>query len=42
LLPERVSSHPVLLRLFTPADAPRVQVLAAEADGEFITASLLP
>lgn len=31
MLPERVSSHPVLLRPFTPADAPHVQVLAADA-----------
>ena len=40
MLPERVSSHPVLLRLFTPADAPRVQVLAAEADVAETTASI--
>jgi len=40
LLPERVSSHPVLLRPFTPADAPRVQVLAADADVAETTASI--
>jgi len=32
LLPERVSSHPVLLRTFTIADAPHVQALAADAE----------
>ena len=40
MLPERVSSHPVLLRPFTPADAPRVQVLAADADVAETTASI--
>lgn len=40
MLPERVSSHPVLLRLFTPADAPRVQLLAADADVAERTASI--
>jgi hypothetical protein len=40
LLPERVTSHPVLLRLFTPADAPRVQALLAEAEVAEPTASI--
>lgn len=40
MLPERVSSHPVLMRLFTAADAPRVQVLAADADVAETTASI--
>ncbi len=40
MLPERVTSHPVLLRLFTPADAPRVQALAADAEVAETTASI--
>jgi RimJ/RimL family protein N-acetyltransferase len=40
LLPERVTSHPVLLRPFTPADAPRVQALVAEAEVAEPTASI--
>jgi len=40
LLPDRVSSHPVLLRTFTPADAPHVQALAADAEVAEPTASI--
>ncbi len=40
MLPERVSSHPVLLRPFTPADAPRVQALAADAEVAEPTSSI--
>jgi len=40
LLPERVSSHPVLLRPFTPADAARVEELAADAEVAETTASI--
>src|ERR1700704_129096 len=40
LLPERLTSHPVLLRLFTPADAPRVQALGADAEVGEPTASI--
>jgi RimJ/RimL family protein N-acetyltransferase len=40
LLPERVTSHPVLLRLFTAADAPRVQLIAADARVAETTASI--
>jgi len=40
LLPDRVSSHPVLLRTFTPADAPQVQALAADAEVAEPTASI--
>ncbi|HEX4521980.1 MAG TPA: GNAT family N-acetyltransferase [Casimicrobiaceae bacterium] len=40
MLPERVSSHPVLLRSFAPADAPRVQALAADAEVAEPTSSI--
>jgi len=40
VLPERVTSHPVLLRPFTPADALRVQALLAEAEVAEPTASI--
>ena len=40
MLPERVSSHPVLLRPFTPADAPHVQALAADPDVAEPTSSI--
>jgi RimJ/RimL family protein N-acetyltransferase len=40
LLPERVTSYPVLLRWFTPADAARVQELAADAEVAETTASI--
>jgi ribosomal-protein-alanine N-acetyltransferase len=40
LLPDRVTSHPVLLRLFTPADAPGVQALVADAQVAEPTASI--
>jgi RimJ/RimL family protein N-acetyltransferase len=40
LLPERVTSHPVLLRLFTPADAPLIQLVAADAEVAETTASI--
>ena len=40
MLPERVTSHPVVLRLFTPADAPCVQALAADALVAETTASI--
>jgi RimJ/RimL family protein N-acetyltransferase len=40
LLPERVTSHPVLLRRFTPADATLVQVLAADAEVAETTATI--
>ena len=40
MLPDRVSSHPVLLRTFTPADAPQVQALAADAEVAEPTASI--
>ncbi|MGH8852001.1 MAG: GNAT family N-acetyltransferase [Casimicrobiaceae bacterium] len=40
LLPERITSHPVLLRFFTPADAPRVQALAGDEAVAATTASI--
>ena len=40
MLPERVSSHPVLLRPFTPADAQLVQALAADAEVAEPTSSI--
>lgn len=40
MLPDRVTSHPVLLRLFTPADAPRVQTLASDIEVAETTASI--
>jgi RimJ/RimL family protein N-acetyltransferase len=40
VLPERVTSHPILLRWFTPADAPRVQALLTEAEVAEPTASI--
>jgi RimJ/RimL family protein N-acetyltransferase len=40
LLPERVSSHPVLLRPFTPADAPHVQALVADPEVAEPTSSI--
>lgn len=40
MLPDRVTSHPVLLRLFAPADAPGVQALAADAQVAEPTASI--
>jgi len=40
VLPERVTSHPVLLRLFAPADAGGVQALASDAEVAEPTASM--
>ncbi|MGH8799195.1 MAG: GNAT family N-acetyltransferase [Casimicrobiaceae bacterium] len=40
MLPERISSHPVLLRFFAPADAPRVQTLAGDDRVAATTASI--
>jgi RimJ/RimL family protein N-acetyltransferase len=40
LLPERITSHPILLRFFTPADAPRVQALAGDAEVAGMSASI--
>ncbi|HKW00506.1 MAG TPA: GNAT family N-acetyltransferase, partial [Vicinamibacterales bacterium] len=40
LLPERVTSHPVLLRWFVSGDAPRVQALAADAAVAATTATI--
>jgi RimJ/RimL family protein N-acetyltransferase len=40
LLPERITSYPVLLRFFAPADAPRVQALAGNAEVADTTATI--
>lgn len=40
MLPERVTSHPVLLRFFALADAPRVQALAGDAEVAATTAAI--
>ncbi|MGH8712820.1 MAG: GNAT family N-acetyltransferase, partial [Casimicrobiaceae bacterium] len=40
MLPERVVSHPVLLRFFAPADAPRVQLLAGDGAVAATTATI--
>ena len=40
MLPERVTSHPVQLRLFTLADAPRVEAMVAEAEVAGPTSSI--
>lgn len=40
MLPDRVTSYPALLRWFTPADAARVQELAADAEVAETTASI--
>jgi RimJ/RimL family protein N-acetyltransferase len=40
LLPERITSYPVLLRFFAPGDAPRVRALAGNAEVAETTATI--